>query len=213
MPLRAQLATLPCHNLPPEPGYPLGCDRRRTQGRKTLTVDGCDRHTIASGGGWREPTGQRLTARDTGRSRHSGAAASRVARALGSWDCGPRVHAVLADHDDIGVMPPSGVSAPGHVVVRWVVERTHGWLNDFGKQRRCTERRLTVADFSMFLAATNLDIQRRLRAAVHDCRWPIRSTSRRLRSPLLPLAKRVPRCASCQDDTERGALIAPTRNT
>lgn len=100
------------------------------------------------------------------------------------WDrgfAGLRVQAVLADHDDIGVMPPSCVSAPGHVVDRWAVEPTYGWLNDFGKLRRRTERWLTVVDFSLFLAATNLDIQRRLRAAVHDCRWPIRSTSRRLR--------------------------------
>jgi len=33
-----------------------------------------------------------------------------------------------------------------------VVERTHSWMNGFGKLRRCTERSGIVVDFSLFLA-------------------------------------------------------------
>ena len=71
--------------------------------------------------------------------------------------------------------------APGHVGERWVVERTHSWLNAFGKLRRCTERRAAVVDLYLFLAASIVVIQQLLRAAFHTFRWPTRSTTRRLR--------------------------------
>lgn len=37
-----------------------------------------------------------------------------------------------------------GVPAPIQADKRWVVERTHGWMNGFGKLRRCTETKGTV---------------------------------------------------------------------
>ena len=94
---------------------------------------------------------------------------------------GARVQAVLAEMGCVGVIPPTGHPAPGHVGERWVVERTRSWLNAFGKLRRCSERRAEVVDLYLFLAATVVLIQQLLRAAHHTFRWPTRSTTRRLR--------------------------------
>ncbi|MDH6576947.1 hypothetical protein P3T29_002595 [Kitasatospora sp. MAP5-34] len=46
------------------------------------------------------------------------------------------------------------VPAPIQAGKRWVVERTHSWMNDYGKLRRCTERSGEVVDFYLYLAAT-----------------------------------------------------------
>jgi transposase len=94
---------------------------------------------------------------------------------------GPRVQAMLEELGCVGVIPPPGEPAPGHVGERWVVERTHSWLNAFGRLRRCPERRAAVVDLYLFLAASIIVIQQLLRAAFHDFRWPTRSTTRRLR--------------------------------
>lgn len=94
---------------------------------------------------------------------------------------GPRVQAVLAEMGCVGVIPPPGDPAPGHVGERWVVERTHSWLNAFGRLRRCPERRAAVVELYLFLAASIIVIQQLLRTAFHDFRWPTRSTTRRLR--------------------------------
>ena len=60
------------------------------------------------------------------------------------------------------------------------MERTHSWLNDFGRLRRCPERSAAVVDLYLFLAATIVVIQQVLRAAFQTFRWPTRSTTRRL---------------------------------
>ena len=91
------------------------------------------------------------------------------------------VQAVLAERGCVGVLPATGAPTAGSVGERWVVERTHSWLNDFGRLRRCPERRATVVQLYLFLAATIIVIQQFLRAAFHDVRWPTRSTTRRLR--------------------------------
>jgi transposase len=94
---------------------------------------------------------------------------------------GAPVQAVLADCGCTGVLPASGAPAPGHVGHRWVVERTHSWLNAFGKLRRCTERSAAVVDCYLFLAASVVVTQLLLRAAYQPFRWPTRSATRRLR--------------------------------
>ena len=93
---------------------------------------------------------------------------------------GVRVQTALAQMGGVGRIPPKGLSAPGHVGERWVVEQTHSWLNAFGKLRRCSERRAEVVDLYLFLAASIVVIQQLLRAAHHTFRWPTRSTTRRL---------------------------------
>ena len=80
-----------------------------------------------------------------------------------------------------GEIARRGVPAPLQAGRRWVVERTQAWMNGFGKIRRCTERRASVVDFYLFLAAaftvTRLLIQR----ARSRYRWDGRPTTRRLR--------------------------------
>jgi transposase len=46
-----------------------------------------------------------------------------------------------------------GVPAPVQAGRRWVVERTHAWMNGYGKLRRCTERDAKIVDFYLYLAA------------------------------------------------------------
>lgn len=94
---------------------------------------------------------------------------------------GAAVQAVLADRGCVGVLPAPGVATAGSVGERWVVERTHSWLNDFGRLRRCPERRAVVVDLYLSLAATIIVIRMLLRAAVQTFRWPTRSTTSRLR--------------------------------
>jgi transposase len=94
---------------------------------------------------------------------------------------GAPVQAVLAEMGCTGVIPPTGDPAPEHVGERWVVERTHSWLNDFGRLRRCSERRAAVVDLYLFLAASIIVIRLLLRAAFPTFRWPTRARTRRLR--------------------------------
>ena len=79
------------------------------------------------------------------------------------------------------VIPSLGAPAPRRVGERWVVERTHSWLNAFGRLRRCPERNGQVVDSYLFLAASIIVIQQLLRAAFQTFRWSTRSTTRRLR--------------------------------
>jgi transposase len=88
--------------------------------------------------------------------------------------------AVLAEVGCTGVIPAHGPRASGHVGARWVVERTHSWLNAFGRLRRCPERNAHVVDFYLFLAASVVVTQQLLRAAFPTFRWPTRATTRRL---------------------------------
>jgi Transposase DDE domain len=48
---------------------------------------------------------------------------------------------VLAERGMAAQIAARGVPAPIQVGRRWVVERTHGWGNQYGKLRWCTERR------------------------------------------------------------------------
>ncbi|MFJ5220168.1 IS5 family transposase [Streptomyces sp. NPDC088354] len=73
-----------------------------------------------------------------------------------------------------------GVPAPIQAGKRWVVERTHSWMNDYGKLRRCTERSGKVVDFYLYLAATLVTLRMLIRRATSRYRWGDRPTTRRL---------------------------------
>ena len=60
---------------------------------------------------------------------------------------------LLAEHDLLGEIAKKGIPSPIQVGTRWVVERTHSWMNNFGKLRRCTDRDGTIVDFYLYLAA------------------------------------------------------------
>ncbi|WP_331754059.1 MULTISPECIES: IS5 family transposase [unclassified Streptomyces] len=74
-----------------------------------------------------------------------------------------------------------GVPAPIQAGKRWVVERTHSWMNDYGKLRRCTERSGDVVDFYLYLAAALVTLRMLIRRSTSRYRWDGRPTTRRLK--------------------------------
>ena len=78
-----------------------------------------------------------------------------------------------------GVKGVKGVKAPIQVGKRWPVERTHAWLNGYGKLRRITDRSRVVVEFYTHLAAALTVIRRLINEARN--RWPGRPTTRRLK--------------------------------
>ncbi len=93
----------------------------------------------------------------------------------------PASRAVLAERGLEAVMARKGVPAPVQAGSRWKVERTHAWMNGYGKLRRCTEKRRAVVDFYLFLAAALVVLRRLIQAARLRYRWPGRPTVRRLK--------------------------------
>lgn len=73
-----------------------------------------------------------------------------------------------------------GVPAPIQAGKRWVVERTHSWMNNYGKLRRCTEKSGRVVDFYLYLAATLVTLRMLIRRSTKRFRWDGRPTTRRL---------------------------------
>lgn len=58
-----------------------------------------------------------------------------------------------------------------------MIERTHSWMNDYGKLRRCTERNGEVVDFYfyLYLAAALVTLRMLIRRATIRYRWDDRS--------------------------------------
>jgi transposase len=80
-----------------------------------------------------------------------------------------------------GAIARKGVPAPVQAGARWVVERTHSWMNGYGKLRRCTEKRAAAVDFYLFLAAALVVLRQLIQRARLRYRWPNRPTTRRLK--------------------------------
>jgi hypothetical protein len=74
-----------------------------------------------------------------------------------------------------------GQPAPIQAGHRWPVERTHSWMNGYGKLRRCTDKRKVIVEFWLCLAAAFTVIRRLINRARSRYRWPNRPTTRRLR--------------------------------
>ena len=74
-----------------------------------------------------------------------------------------------------------GTPAPLQVRKQWVVERTHAWMNGFGKLRRWTERNGAVTNFYLSLAAAFVVTRCLIQRARIRYRWPNRPTTRRLK--------------------------------
>jgi Transposase DDE domain len=85
---------------------------------------------------------------------------------------------ILGYDADIAV---KGQPAPIQAGKRWPIERTHSWMNGYGKLRRCTEKRQIIAEFYLYLAAALTVIRRLINRARTLYRWPTRPTTRRLR--------------------------------
>lgn len=80
-----------------------------------------------------------------------------------------------------GQIACKGVPAPVQVGKRWVCERTHSWMNGYGKLRRCTDRDSRIVDFYLHLAAALVTVRALIREARTRYRWDTRPTTRRLR--------------------------------
>ncbi len=96
------------------------------------------------------------------------------------YDGGP-TRALLAELGLDGAIARKGVPAPVQAGARWVVERTHNWMNGYGKLRRCTEKAQAVVDFYLFLAAALVVVRQLIRRARRRYRWDTRPTTRRLK--------------------------------
>jgi transposase len=89
--------------------------------------------------------------------------------------------AALADRGLGSVISSRGKPAPVQVGKRWVVERTNSWLNDYGRLRRCTERRRCCIEAYLALAAAIVTLRALLRAAWYRFRWDNRPRTPRIR--------------------------------
>lgn len=74
-----------------------------------------------------------------------------------------------------------GKPSPIQVGKRWVVERTHSWMNGHGKLRRSTDKQRRIADFYLCLSAAITVIRRLINRSRTHYRWPTRPATRRLK--------------------------------
>jgi transposase len=89
--------------------------------------------------------------------------------------------ALIAELGFTAEIARKGVPAPIQAGKRWVVERTHSWMNDYGKLRRCTEKSGSIVDFYLYLAAALVTLRMLIRRATSRYRWDSRPTTRRLK--------------------------------
>lgn len=89
--------------------------------------------------------------------------------------------AVVAEHALVGEIAKKGLPSPIQIGKRWVVERTHSWMNNFGKLRRCTDRDGAIVDFYLYLAAAFVTLRCLIQQARQTYRWDGRPTTRRLK--------------------------------
>ena len=80
-----------------------------------------------------------------------------------------------------GEISRKGVPAPIQVGKRWVIERTHSWMNGYGKLRRCTDKDGDIVDFWLYLAAAFVTVRQLIQRARKRYRWDTRPTTRRLK--------------------------------
>jgi hypothetical protein len=88
---------------------------------------------------------------------------------------------VLDEQGFAGQIARKGIPAPIQAGTRWVVERTHAWMNGYGKLRRCTERDASIVDFYLYLAAALVTIRQLIQRARNRYRWDTRPTTKRLK--------------------------------
>lgn len=92
-----------------------------------------------------------------------------------------KTRSALAELGFTGEIARKGVPAPIQAGKRWVVERSHAWMNGFGKLRRCTEKRSRVVDFYLYLSAAIVTLRMLIRRATPRYRWDSRPTTKRLK--------------------------------
>jgi transposase len=94
-----------------------------------------------------------------------------------SLDAGYDYSMVYEDLDSRGIsaqIAKRGEQTPIQGDGRWVVERTNSWMNNFGKLRRCTERRTGPIEFFIALASAIITVRSLIRRAWTHYRWDTR---------------------------------------
>ena len=71
-----------------------------------------------------------------------------------------------------GEIATKGVPAPIQAGRWWPAERTHSWMNGYGKLRRFTDKRRVIVEFYLKLAAALTVIRRLINQARTLYRWP-----------------------------------------
>ncbi|MGW0629762.1 IS5 family transposase [Streptomyces sp. NPDC002758] len=101
-----------------------------------------------------------------------------------SLDAGYDYRCVYQDLDERGItakIAKRGEQTPIQADGRWVIERTNSWMNNFGKLRRCTERREACVVFFIALASAIVTVRSLIRRAWFRYRWDARPRSPRIR--------------------------------
>jgi Transposase DDE domain len=80
-----------------------------------------------------------------------------------------------------GRIARKGAPAPIQATQRWPVERTHSWMNGYGKLRRMTDRDAKIVEFYLYLAAAFVTIRQLIQRARTRYRWDTRPTTKRLK--------------------------------
>jgi hypothetical protein len=80
-----------------------------------------------------------------------------------------------------GQIAAKGVPAPIQAGRRWPVERTHSWMNGYGKLRRMTDRNPAIVEFYLYLAAAFVTVRQLIQRARTRYRWDTRPTTKRLK--------------------------------
>jgi hypothetical protein len=88
---------------------------------------------------------------------------------------------LLASRGFTHQIAPLGVPAPIQASRRWPAERTHSWLNGYGKLRRMTDRNPAIVEFYLYLAAAFVIIRQLIQRARPHYRWHTRPTTKRLK--------------------------------
>lgn len=92
-----------------------------------------------------------------------------------------RPRALLDEFGFTGEIARKGVPAPIQAGKRWVVERSHSWMNGYGKLRSCTEKDGSAVGFHLYLATAFVTLRMLIRRSTSRYRWDGRPTTRRLK--------------------------------
>ena len=107
----------------------------------------------------------------------------------------------------LGIQPVLGRRRVPHGsglgIYRWVVERTHSWMNGYGKLRRCAEKVRAVVDFYLFLAAALVVLRQLIQRARLRYRWP---------APRLAASSRLPTVGRSKSFWQERCAISPAKS-
>ncbi len=80
----------------------------------------------------------------------------------------------LGEQGYAGQIAHKGTPAPIQAGRRWPVERTHSWMNGYGKLRRMTDRDAAIVRFYLYLAAALVTVRALIQRARKHYRWDTR---------------------------------------